>query len=181
LQASDDLEQQNSEEIPLFDEELSGSPMLSTLPSKVTNFLALDKCLPQRQFLEVFHHYASFAALKSICQILDFSLESTTHAVTCPPRLTYDPEWLAITRTFHPYLSTKLAQPPFPDESQVRQLIKKELQWVEENVGKQDSVDGLVDILLCQQFTMTASGPGKEGENVHQQCVSLLPLLRACV
>jgi lariat debranching enzyme len=84
------------------------------------------------------------------------------------PRLTYDPEWLAITRAFHPYLSTDYQQRPFPDERQARQMVEQELEWVRRNVGK--GGDGLVDVLDCQQFVMTAPAQRGTGDRPsHQQ------------
>jgi hypothetical protein len=143
---------------------------------KSPNSLLLINVCPNINFWRYFIHYACSAALKSVCQILNFSLNSSKINPPAVMRLTFDPEWLAITRAFHPFMSTTLVQ-PLPDESQVRQLIKKELEWIQQNIEKQDSMDGLVDIPVCQQFTMTASGPGEEGDNVHQQCVLSLPII----
>jgi len=73
------------------------------------------------------------------------------------PKLTFDPEWLAITRAFHPYFSTGYHQKPFPNESQARQMVERELEWVHQHVENK----GTMDVLHCQQFTTTA--PARHG------------------
>lgn len=87
------------------------------------------------------------------------------------PILTYDPEWLAITRAFHPYLSKHKTQPIYPDEDAARGMMEKELEWVKSNVRNksESSKAGIRDIDDCQAFVMTAPGPGQEGEAKSQQ------------
>ena len=60
--------------------------------SKVTKFLALDKCLPRRKYLEV----------------IDVG------AASGPLELTYDAEWLAITKLTLPIMNTKPIQTQLP-------------------------------------------------------------------
>ena len=77
----------------------------------------------------------------------------------------FDPEWLAITRTLHPYLSTTHMQPTLPDVAQAADSIKQELDWVRQHVSDKN-VQG------CQSFWMTAPGPsdpGSEGQNKFRQ------------
>lgn len=83
------------------------------------------------------------------------------------PTLTFDPEWLAITRAFHPWLSTTRHQPAFPDEAEARALVAKELEWVRANVPKNER--GEILVREWQSFVMTAPGPGMEGGDKFRQ------------
>ena len=72
-------------------------------PHETTRFLALDKCLPSRDFL----------------QILD--LDECLHTTDAP--LSYDPHWLTITKIFHQYLSTTRVQPPLPPKEELQAYV----------------------------------------------------------
>ena len=109
---------------------------------KITQFLALDKCLPNRQFLE----------------IIDMPSEDVNEG----PRFSLDPEWLAITRAFHPYLSTTRIQPRLPDPPEAATSVKDEMQWVRDNIGEKC-------VSEVQTFCQTAAGPEFEGSNKFQQ------------
>jgi len=88
-----------------------------------TYFLALDKCLPHRSFL----------------QILEISTPTPPPTHSSRTTLSYDPEWLAITRAFNPYLQiSPIVDKSLPELPQdplvVRELIDKERKWVDENI-----------------------------------------------
>jgi len=135
--------------------ENAGPPPPDALPSPdvdVTHFLALDKCLPNRQFLEV----------------IDIPVPPTKASSSQTPALTFDPQWLAISRAFHPYLSLSRLQAQLPSPTEARELVLKELKWVEENVGSDRSIEDV------QKFLMTAPGPsfggnGGKGKYQHQR------------
>ena len=76
----------------------------SSTTNQTTRFLALDKCLPHRDFL----------------QILDIEESSISSSNST---LSYDPHWLAITKTFHPYLSSTLKPNPLPTDSDLQTYI----------------------------------------------------------
>lgn len=84
-----------------------------------TNFLALDKCLPNRKFLQ----------LLSV-QPLASSTPPTS------PTLTYDKEWLAILRVFGSH-DPHLPSPRDLGEAVYTPLIAKEEEWVDEHLVKQ--------------------------------------------
>jgi lariat debranching enzyme len=73
--------------------------------------------------------------------------------------MTFDPEWLAIVRTFVPLFSRKRQQPPFPDEATARASIARELEWVSEH-----ALDQRIDAVQTFEMTVAggSSGPTKE-------------------
>lgn len=129
----------NPDEI-LIEEEMDD--VVAPLVKKVTQFLALDKCLPNRQFLE----------------IIDIPSEGVNDE---GPRFSLDPEWLAITRSFHSYLSTNRMQ-PLPELSEAASSVKAGLQWIKDNVGERSVAE-------IQTFCQTAASPDFEGPNKNQQ------------
>ncbi len=92
------------------------------ITNKRTQFLALDKCLPNRKFLQVLDVDPLSASTKSN-----------------PPRLTYDKEWLAILRVFASH-DPHQSNPPNLGEVAYIPLILQEEEWVEENLVQQDKM-----------------------------------------
>jgi lariat debranching enzyme len=45
------------------------------------------------------------------------------------PKLTFDPEWLAISRAFHPFFSTRRRQPDYLDEATAPAKVAEEMEW----------------------------------------------------
>lgn len=113
-------------------------PVPPAVPPGITNrevrFLALDKCLPGRHFLQ-------------LCDIEPCSAAELSAHPPAPsgPRysLAYDPEWLAITRVFHTTLTfgdKASATSPDLGENHYLPLIKAEAAWVQENIVDQDKL-----------------------------------------
>ncbi|GKT56863.1 unnamed protein product [Colletotrichum tofieldiae] len=132
---------------PDFERE-SKDGTLGNVAAEYVNFLALDKCLPRRHFLQLLEAHPH--------NVLPADQPSPTR----PFRLQYDPEWLAITRVFH--TSLKIGDPsaqPSPNlgEEHYVPLVDAERRWVEENVVKKDRLD------VPLNFEITAP-PHVEGE-----------------
>lgn len=137
----------NPDEIILDDEvDAVEAPPPPPPPPSETRFVALDKCLPKRQFLE-------------IVDVPEPDPKSST------PVLAFDPEWLAITRAFHSYMSTSPQQPPFPDEATAREAVARELTWVRDKLL---STRENVVIQDMQSFVITAPAPDAEGKGPKQ-------------
>ncbi|KAK2460729.1 hypothetical protein APHAL10511_007199 [Amanita phalloides] len=79
-----------------------------------TKFVALDKCLPRRRDLMV------------------IEVEEGTSGER---GLTFDVEWLGITRAMQPWLSRTREQRGFPEEAEARRLVREAVEWVRGKVG----------------------------------------------
>lgn len=171
----------NPDEIMLDDEfeEVAKppTPPPPPLPQRETRFIALDKCLPRRQFLEVRVPVLSCIRTRVhgerhrtpcyISQIVDipeppdFHQEASGERIA--PVLSFDPEWLAITRAFHPYMPTGPSQMTYPVEDAARAAVETEVAWVKDHVQSLKVDD-------CQAFVITAPPPGpSDNPSLRQQ------------
>jgi lariat debranching enzyme len=115
-----------------------GQPVPPTITNTETRFLALDKAMPGRKFIQLCY-------LKPVISAIEASSEE--------PRLEYDPEWLAITRVFHQYLTIgdrEAKNPVNEGEAVYLPMIDKERIWVEEHVVQKGK------LVVPKNFTLTA-------------------------
>ncbi|KAF3004674.1 hypothetical protein E8E14_002758 [Neopestalotiopsis sp. 37M] len=115
---------------------IPGQPVPANIFNTETQFLALSKCKPENKYLE-------------LCYLKP--------ATPCPAstevRLEYDPEWLAITRVFHQYLTIgeREAKTPVDEGEEVyANMIDKERVWVNEHIVAQNK------LAVPENFTITA-------------------------
>lgn len=86
-------------------------------------------------------------------------MDVDTRETWSPPKLTFDPEWLAVVRAFSPYMTlTQNQHGSYPEHQAVVEAISRELEWVKQNLPE----GGHQDINDVQTFSMTATGPTPE-------------------
>jgi len=119
-----------------------GKPQLLPPPPDIINqrtqFLALDKCLPNRKFLQILS--------------IDPLNPSTPPA---PLRLSYDKEWLAILRVFASH-DPHEPNPSNRGEAAYAPLITKEEEWVEDYIIKNNDAGTPGTLAIPNYFEITA-------------------------
>jgi lariat debranching enzyme len=124
-----------------------GQPPPAGITNKTVRFLALDKCLPGRKFLQLLEVQPSTTEEPTL------SSQPSENNARPKPKFTYDPEWLAITRVFAPniILGDKNTRPAEDlGEDHYRAMIEKEQEWVEEHIVKKGRLD------IPENFEITA-------------------------
>ncbi|KAK4226966.1 lariat debranching enzyme, C-terminal domain-containing protein [Podospora fimiseda] len=130
-----------------------GQPVPPTITNTVTRFLALDKCLPGRKFLQLINIQSPPSQSQPL------------YPLNRPLVLRYDPEWLAIVRAFHPSLTfgDRTASTPLDlGEGGYLTLIEKEREWVEENIVKKKLT------VIPENFVQTAP-PQEAGKDLDRR------------
>ncbi|APA08506.1 hypothetical protein SS1G_02206 [Sclerotinia sclerotiorum 1980 UF-70] len=119
-----------------------GQPAPPGVTNKAVRFLALDKCLPGRKYLQLLE-----------VQPFDSTKETPIATPRSKPKFEYDPEWLAITRVFNPDLILGDKSSKFPEdlgEAHYRTLIEKEQAWIDEHIVQQNKLE------IPENFVTTA-------------------------
>jgi lariat debranching enzyme len=132
-----------------------GQPVPPGITNKQVRFLALDKCLPKRNFLQLLEIHPHSSQPEDA--------EATPSQPQHPGRfqLQYDPEWLAITRVFHSSFTFGDRDAHVPTdlgEEQYAPLIDAERAWVDEHVVAKKKLD------VPANFAVTAP-PHDETQN----------------
>ena len=110
-------------------------PPPPAIKNRTTNFLALDKCLPHRGFLQILD-------VEPISQSQSRDQET--------PQLSYDTEWLAITRVFSAEGDPTSNTPRDKGEAHYAPLIAAEEEWVKRNIIQKGRMT------IPQNFELTA-------------------------
>lgn len=107
------------------------------ITNKAVRFLALDKCLPGRKFLQLLE-------VQPCATSKEAASSSPSSEPRAKPKFEYDPEWLAITRVFAPHISLGDREARFPPdlgEAHYRPLIEKEEEWVNEHIVNEGKLE----------------------------------------
>ncbi|KAI0205559.1 lariat debranching enzyme, C-terminal domain-containing protein [Astrocystis sublimbata] len=138
-----------------------GQPVPASITNTTTRFLALDKCLPGRKYIQ----------LSTLSPVDASQLTLHPPSSSTPKRrytLHYDPEWLAITRVFAQTLTiggdSSAPTPQNLGEEEYTRLIDAERTWVDEHVVKAGK------LAVPDNFAITAP-PHQKGmpESTHDQ------------
>ncbi|EPE07758.1 lariat debranching enzyme [Ophiostoma piceae UAMH 11346] len=108
-----------------------GQPVPPTITNTRVDFLALDKCLPGRHFLQLMELGANGVVTGNEPK------EGNAGGARESFALEYDPEWLAITRVFAADLvvgDKTYIVPPDLGEDHYKPLIDAERKWVDEHI-----------------------------------------------
>ncbi|KAI0503248.1 lariat debranching enzyme, C-terminal domain-containing protein [Xylaria bambusicola] len=143
-----------------------GQPVPPSITNTTTRFLALDKCLPGRKFIQLLSltplnpdhltQYPPSSPPPSPSGKYPLSYDPEWLTTTRPSRrytLSYDPEWLAITRVFNPLLTIgdpAVPTPPDQGEAAYAAQIDAERAWVDEHVVRAGK------LVIPENFAITA-------------------------
>ena len=90
-------------------------------------------------------------------------MEIPTPDDASPPHLQYDPEWLAVTRAFHPFLSLERRQ-VLPSHEEAEKCLDEARTWVEKNIVNAPSLQVPADEDGTRAVIESAAAVAGDGE-----------------
>ncbi|KAK1943501.1 Lariat debranching enzyme B [Phytophthora citrophthora] len=158
--------------------EQDAAPKVPSQPA-TTKFLALDKCLPRREFMQILNLPTSSIAEAAheeekeagtttrVAEQNDSAktTETSEKSKRSPPKIMFDLEWLAILRATHHLASSNKFAPRVPQEEM--KIEDKDIDWVRQRLRevvaekKLDKVDGewITDFVKTAPGHDEAEGP----------------------
>ncbi|KAI1322096.1 lariat debranching enzyme, C-terminal domain-containing protein [Xylariaceae sp. FL0255] len=125
-----------------------GQPVPSSIQNTTTRFMALDKCLPGRKFIQL----STLQPVDSANLVLHPPGSTSTSSLDSSKqryKLQYDPEWLAITRVFA-NIGIFDSVPQDLGEAAYNKKIDVERAWVDEHIVGKDK------LAVPENFSITA-------------------------
>ncbi|KAI0452909.1 lariat debranching enzyme, C-terminal domain-containing protein [Xylaria acuta] len=138
-----------------------GQPVPPSITNTATRFLALDKCLPGRKFIQLCSLSPVDASHVTLYPPSSSTTSSSSSLGEKRYTLHYDAEWLAITRVFAQYLTiggdpSAAATAPNLGEEEYTRLVDAERAWVDEHVVRTGR------LAVPENFAITAP-PHRDG------------------
>lgn len=129
----EDIESNKSQN-NLFENDNIGWKPFEKARADSTFFLALDKCLPRRSYMEFLRMDVEVPSVKR-ARDENEQQENKNTTTAGLESLCYDPEWLAIVRVMNKYLNMGPAtKTVVPGKDELRSQVDVELQWIKRNI-----------------------------------------------